>query len=99
MLAHRTGAGSVRYSSLFVATGHRSRARALSLLVEGFRRQNAAAIPTARAAIDRRSAAMLRLLKRHLGVHLLAIGRSRRCQSPPLKSLQATPNTSGSTER
>ena len=99
VLAHRTGAGSVRYSSLFVATGHRSRARALSLLAEGFRRQNAAAIPTARAAIDRRSAAMLRLLKRHLGVHLLAIGRSRRCQSPPLKSLQATPNTSGSTER
>ena len=99
VLAHRTGAGSVRYSSLFVATGHRSRARALSLLAEGFRRQNAAAIPTARAAIDRRNAVMLRLLKRHLGVHLLAIGRSRRCQSPPLKSLQATPNTSGSTER
>ncbi|WP_415409631.1 hypothetical protein ACLM45_12815 [Synechococcus sp. A10-1-5-9] len=33
------------------------------------------------------------------GNDLLAIGRSRRCQSPPLKSLQATPNTSGSTER
>lgn len=85
LLAHRTGATSVRYSSLFVAQGHRGRGRALALLAEGFRRQHAAAIPTARAAIDRRNHAMLRLLKRHLGAHLIAIGRSRFSQAPPLR--------------
>jgi uncharacterized protein (TIGR03032 family) len=86
LIAHRTGPNSVRYSSLFVALGHRSRARALALLAEGFRRQHAAAIPTARAAIDRRNTAMLRLLKRHLGVHLSSIGRSRLTQAPPLQA-------------
>ena len=70
LLAHRTSASSVRYSSLFVAPAHRGRARALALLNEAFRRQHAAAIPTARAAIDRRNTAMVRLLKRHLGAHL-----------------------------
>jgi hypothetical protein len=86
LLAHRTGPNSVRYSSLFVAPDHRSRARALALLAEGFRRQHAATIPTARAAIDRRNTAMLRLLKRHLGVHLSSIGRSRLTQAPPLQA-------------
>ncbi len=85
LLAHRTSAASVRYSSLYVAPAHRSRARALALLAEGFRRQHAATIPTARAAIDRRNTAMLRLLKRHLGAHLNAIGRSRLSQAPPLQ--------------
>ena len=84
LLAHRTGATSVRYSSLFVAPAHRGRARALALLVEGFRRQHAAAIPTARAAIDRRNSAMVSLLKRHLGAHLSSIGRSRVTQAPTL---------------
>jgi hypothetical protein len=84
LLAHRTGPSSVRYSSLFVAAAHRSRARALALLAEGFRRQHAAAIPTARAAIDRRNSAMLRLLKRHLGAHLSSIGRSLITQAPTL---------------
>jgi uncharacterized protein (TIGR03032 family) len=90
LLAHRTSATSVRYSSLFVDPAHRSRARALALLAEGFRRQHAVAIPTARAAIDRRNTAMLRLLKRHLGAHLLAIGRSRLSMAPPLQP-QPTP--------
>lgn len=85
LLAHRTGAKSVRYSSLYVAPAHRGRARALSLLAEGFRRQHAAAIPTARAAIDRRNTAMLRLLKRHLGAHLSSVGRSRFTQGPSLQ--------------
>ena len=85
LLAHRTSPSSVRYSSLFVAPPHRGRARALALLAEGFRRQHAVAIPTARAAIDRRNTAMLRLLKRHLGAHLLAIGRSRLSMAPPLQ--------------
>ena len=85
LLAHRTSATSVRYSSLFVAPAHRGRARALALMNEAFRRQHAAAIPTARAAIDRRNTAMLRLLKRHLGVHLSSIGRSRLTQGPSLQ--------------
>jgi GNAT superfamily N-acetyltransferase len=83
LLVHRTGPQALRYSSLFVAPAHRGRARALALLHEGFRRQHAAAIPTARAAIDRRNDAMLRLLRRHLGAHLSAIGRSRSSQAPP----------------
>lgn len=85
LLAERTGAGSVCYSSFFVAPGHRSRARALALLAEGFRRQHAAGIPTARAAIGYQNGAMLRLLKRHLGAHGNSIGRSRLSQSPPLQ--------------
>jgi GNAT superfamily N-acetyltransferase len=86
LLAHRTGPGSVRYSSLFVAPGHRSRARGLALLSEGFRRQHAAAIATARSAIDGRHPAMLRLLQRHLGTHLIAIGRTRSSMAPLLQS-------------
>jgi uncharacterized protein (TIGR03032 family) len=88
LIAHRTGANSVRYSSLFVTPAHRGRARALALLSEGFRRQHAAAIATARAAIDRRNTAMLRLLKRHLGAHLSGIGRSRFSQAPTPQASQ-----------
>ena len=84
LIAHRTGPARLRYSSLFVAPAHRGRARALALLVEGFRRQHAAAIPTARAAIERRNSAMVSLLKRHLGAHLSSIGRSRVTQAPTL---------------
>ena len=85
LLAERTGTGSICYSSFFVAPGHRSRARALALLAEGFRRQHAAGIPTARAAIGYQNGAMLRLLKRHLGAYGNSIGRSRLSQSPPLQ--------------
>jgi GNAT superfamily N-acetyltransferase len=88
LIAHRTGANSVRYSSLFVTPAHRGRARALALLSEGFRRQHAAAIATARAAIDRRNDPMLRLLKRHLGAHLSGIGRSRFSQAPTPQASQ-----------
>jgi uncharacterized protein (TIGR03032 family) len=92
LLVDRTGSNSLRYSSLYVAPGHRGHARALSLLNEGFRRQQAAGLPIARAAIDRRNAAMLRLLKRHLGAHLSSISRSCLTQSPPLKvPLAASP--------
>ncbi|MFM7086683.1 MAG: TIGR03032 family protein [Cyanobium sp.] len=82
LLLHRTGADAVRYSSLYVEPPHRGRARALALLHEGFRRQHAAAIPIARAAIDSRNTAMLRVLQRHLGAHLQAIGQSRSSLSP-----------------
>jgi len=85
LLAVRTGTGSVCYSSFFVAPGHRSRARALALLAEGFRRQHAAGVRTARAAIGYQNGAMLRLLKRHLGAYGNSIGRSRLSQSPPLQ--------------
>ena len=85
LIAHRTGASIVRYSSLFVAPAHRGRARALALLNEGFRRQHAAGIPFARAAIDSSNAVMLRLLDRHLGIHLSSIGRSRFCEAPLLQ--------------
>jgi uncharacterized protein (TIGR03032 family) len=91
LLAHRTGAASVRYSSLFVAPAHRGRARALALLSEGFRRQHATAIPTARAAIDRHNTAMLRLLKRHLGTYLSSIGRSLVTEGPTLASPSPPP--------
>ena len=90
LLAHRTEADSVRYSSLFVAPGHRTRARGMTLLVEGFRRQHNAAIPKARAAIHHKNRGMLRLLQRHLGAHLHKIGTSRLSQAPPVQSLNAT---------
>jgi len=98
LLARRHNAASVLYTVLFVAPAHRGRARALAMLVEGFRRQHAAAIPTARAAIDRRNIAMVSLLKRHLGVHLSSIGRSRITQAPTLipPPQQAPPSQSAS---
>jgi len=77
VLVQRTGADSLSYASLFVAPAHRGRARGLAMLHEGFRRQQAAAIPMARAAIASNNAALVRLLHRHLGVHLQAIGQSR----------------------
>ena len=93
LLAHRTEPDSVRYFSLFVASGHRARARALALLAEGFRRQHNVSIPIARAAIDHRNTAMLHLLKRHLGVHLHRISTSRVSQAPPLQSIHTTTAT------
>jgi uncharacterized protein (TIGR03032 family) len=66
LIVDRTGPASVRYSSLFVAPGHRSRGQALHLLVQGFRRQAAAGIPLLRAAVAPNSQAMLRLVQRHL---------------------------------
>ena len=86
LLAYRTEADSVRYSSLFLAPNHRGRARGTALLAEGFRRQHNAAIPTARAAIAPNNTAMLHLLRRHLSPHLHRIGYSRISQAPALKS-------------
>ena len=93
LLAHRTGADSVRYSSLFVAPGHRTRARALTLLAKDFRRQHAVSMTTARAAINRQNFSILHLLKRHLGVHLHRISTSRVSQAPPLQSIHTTTAT------
>lgn len=82
LLVHRVGNDSVRYSSLFVQPAHRGRARALAMLHEGFRRQHAQSLSIARAAIDSRNAAMLRVLRRHLAAHLQGIGESRCSRSP-----------------
>ena len=62
-------------------------------LAEDFRRQHAAGIPTARAAVNRRNKTMLRMLERRLSAHLLSIGRSLWSHGPPLQSLQAKPKT------
>ncbi len=82
LLVQRSGADGLRYSSLYVAPGHRGRGRALALLHEGFQRQHAAGLPIARAAIDPRNQPLQRLLRRHLGTYLHAIGRSRASQTP-----------------
>jgi uncharacterized protein (TIGR03032 family) len=82
VLVQRKGADSLSYASLFVAPAHRGRARGLVMLHAGFRRQHAAAIPMARAAIASDNAALVRLVHRHLGVHLQAIGQSRISRSP-----------------
>jgi uncharacterized protein (TIGR03032 family) len=78
LIAHRTGPARLRYSSLFVAPAHRGRARGLALLATGFRRQQAAGIPAARAAIATDNPEMLRVLRRHLAPFLSGCGESRR---------------------
>jgi uncharacterized protein (TIGR03032 family) len=77
LIVDRTDRAAVRYSSLFVAQGHRGRGQALHLLAEGFRRQAAAGIPLARAAVAPESKAMLRLVQRHLGAQLSRITAAR----------------------
>ena len=76
-----------------IAPGHRSRARGMALLAEGFRRQYNGAIPIARAAIDHRNAAILCMLKRHLSVHIHAVGYSRISEAPSLQSRQHAQTT------
>ena len=77
LIVDRTSKTSVRYSSLYVASGHRARGQALCMIVEGLRRQAAAGIPLARAAVAPESRAMLRLVQRHLGQHLSRISAAR----------------------
>jgi hypothetical protein len=77
LLVERTGPGSVRYASFFVAPARRGRARAMALLHESFRRQHAAAISLAHAAIAPGHVALERLLRCHLAPPLLAIGQWR----------------------
>jgi GNAT superfamily N-acetyltransferase len=67
LIVDRTSSASVRCSSLYVQPGHRIRGQALALLVEGFRRQQAAGIAGARAAIAPESAELIRLVHRNLG--------------------------------
>ena len=77
VLVDRTSANSTRISSLFVEPGHRARGRALTLLVHAFRKQHAAGIPIARAAVAPHSQAMLRLVRRHLSQYLKSITAAR----------------------
>lgn len=76
-LVDRTGERTTRVSSLYVAAGHRARGQALTLLTSSFRKQHAAGIPIARAAVAPHSQAMLRLVDRHLGQHLTTISAAR----------------------
>jgi uncharacterized protein (TIGR03032 family) len=89
LIAHRTGPARLRYSSLFMAPAHRGRARGLALLATGFHRQQAAGIPTARAAIAADNPEMLRVLRRHLAPFLSGSGESR-CSGHPLTAHPAT---------
>jgi GNAT superfamily N-acetyltransferase/L-amino acid N-acyltransferase YncA len=73
VLVERSNANATRFSSVFVDKGHRSRGQALNLLVHAFRKQQAAGIPIARAAVPPHRQAMLRLVHRHLGQHLKTI--------------------------
>ena len=84
LLVDRTSINAVRYSSLFVAPGHRARGQALRLIVEGCRRQVSAGIPLARAAVAPQSEAMLRLVHRHLAplVSQLSAARFSRVELP-----------------
>ena len=77
VLVDRTGERSTRISSLYVAAGHRARGQALTLLTGAFRKQHAAGIPIARAAVGPHSEAMLRLANRHLREHLISITAAR----------------------
>lgn len=80
VLVDRTSANATRFSSVFVVKGHRGRGQALTLLVHAFRKQQAAGIPIARAAVPPHSQAMLRLVHRHLGQHLKTITAARSSQ-------------------
>ena len=73
VLVDRANANATLFSSVFVDKGHRSRGQALNLLVHAFRKQQAAGIPIARAAVPPHRQAMLRLVHRHLGQHLKTI--------------------------
>jgi len=77
LLAHRVGADTLRYSSLYVAPKHRRRGQGLALLAEGFNRQQLAGIPQAKAAISTDNRDFLRVFKRHLQPYLAAAGESR----------------------
>ena len=79
-MVNRTSANATRFSSLFVAKRHRARGQGLTLLVHAFRKQQAAGIPIARAAVAPHSQAMLRLVGRHLGQHLKTITAARSSQ-------------------
>ena len=80
VLVNRTIANATQFSSVFVDKGHRSRGQALNLLANAFRKQQAAGIPIARAAVPSHSKAMLRLVHRHLGQHLKTITSARSSQ-------------------
>lgn len=77
LIAHRIDAGTVRYSSYFVAPAHRGRARGLALLAEGFCRQQAAGIPRAKAAVRRSNADAWRTFERRVLPYFPAVGEAR----------------------
>ena len=78
LLAHRSAAASMRYSSLDVVAAHRGQARRLALLSKGLRRQHAGSMS---------------LLKRHQAARLSSLGHSRHGQSPTLASPSPPPRS------
>ena len=79
LIVDRTSPTTVRYSSLYVQPGHRARGQALTLLAEGFRRQQATGIAVARAAVAPENREMIRLVRRHLGRSLVISTASGSC--------------------
>ncbi|MBG9386531.1 TIGR03032 family protein [Caenimonas aquaedulcis] len=77
LIAHRVDAGTVRYSSLYVAPSHRGRGRGLALLAEAFIRQERAGIPLAKAAVQVGNDEFMRVLHKHLNPYLDSAGESR----------------------
>ena len=80
LLVDRTNANATRFSSVFVDKGHRNHGQALTLLANAFRKQQAAGIPIARAAVPPHNKAMLRLVHGHLSQHLKTITAARSSQ-------------------
>lgn len=77
LIVHRVDARTVRYSSLYVAAAHRSRARGLALLAEGFCRQHAAGIPEAKAAVHVGNAVSWPTFEHRVQAYFPVVGQAR----------------------
>jgi uncharacterized protein (TIGR03032 family) len=77
LIAHRMDADTVRYSSLYVAPRHRSHARGLALLAEGFTRQHQAGIPQAKAAVHVGNAVSWTTFERRVREYFPVVGQAR----------------------
>jgi len=77
LIAHRVDARTVRYSSLYVAPAHRSRARGPALAAEGFARQRTAGIPQAKAAVQVGNAAAWPTFERRMQAYFPVVGQAR----------------------
>ena len=77
LIAHRMDATTVRYSSLYVAPGHRSRGQGPALIAEGLQRQQRAGIARAKTAVDVRNPSFLRFCQKHLHPYIDAVSTSR----------------------
>ena len=97
LIAHRLDARTVRYSSVYVAPAHRSLARGLSLLAEGFVRQHKARIPVAKAAVQVGNAAAWRTFERRVRDYFPVVGQARSTQVQLTSALAHQPESAAST--